>query len=64
MLYIAIRFALSRSALLIQDLVTDNLACDLVAVADLQIVIQVSLAVEPNHARVVVPAPVLRVDTH
>ena len=58
------RFALTRSALLFQDLEPDNLARDLVAVADLQIVIQVLLAVEPNDPGVVVPAPVLRVDTH
>ena len=64
MLYIAIRFALSRSALLLEDLNPDHFARDLVAVADLQIVIQVLLAVEPNHATVVVAAPVLRVDPH
>lgn len=64
MLCIAIRFALSRFALLIQDLDPDDLARDLVAVADLQIVIQVLLAVEPNDATVVVAAPALRVDTY
>jgi len=64
MLCIAIRFALSRSALLLQDRDPNNLARDLVAVADLQIVIQVPLAVEPNDATVVVAAPVLRVDTY
>ena len=62
MLYIAIRFALLRSALLLEDLNPDHFARDLVTVADLQIVIQVLLAVEPNHATVVVAAPVLRVD--
>jgi len=44
--------------------VPDHLARDLIAVAYLQIVIQVLLAAEPNHATVVVAAPVLRVDTY
>ncbi len=48
---------------MIQDLKPDHFARDLVSVADLQIVIQVPLAVEPNDATVVIAAPVLRVDT-
>jgi hypothetical protein len=50
--------------LLIQDLEPDHFARDLIAVAHTQIVIQMALAVEPNHATVVFAAPVLRVDTH
>ena len=42
----------------------DHFARDLIAVAHTQIVIQMLLAVEPNHATVVVAAPVLRVDTN
>ena len=42
----------------------DDLARGLIAVAHAQIVIQMLLAVEPNHATVVVAAPVLRVDTY
>jgi len=50
--------------LLIQDLEPDHFTCDLVAVAHTQIVIQMALAVEPNHVTVVIASPVLRVDTH
>ena len=42
----------------------DHFARDLIAVAHAQIVIQMLLAVEPNHATVIIAAPVLRVDTH
>ena len=42
----------------------DHFARGLIAVAHAQIVIQMLLAVEPNHVAVVIAAPVLRVDTY
>ena len=42
----------------------DDLAGRVVQMAYLQVALQMLLAVEPNHATVVVAAPVLRVDTN
>ena len=42
----------------------DYFGCGLIPIAYLQIVAEVLLVVEPNHATVVVAAPVLRVDTY
>ena len=42
----------------------DHFARDLIAVTFAHIVIHMLLIVEPNHATVVVAAPVLRVDSY
>ena len=54
--------ARARILIPLQDLVSDHFARDLVAVAHTQIIAEVLLAVEPNHAAVVIATPVLRVD--
>ena len=42
----------------------DHLGCSLIPIAYSQIIAEVLLVAEPNHATVVVAAPVLRVDTN
>ena len=66
MLYIAVhasRYRAPRYWSGLQDLGPDNLAPALILITYVQVVIQVLLAVEPNDPGVVVPEPVLRVDT-
>jgi len=45
------------------DLAVDHIVANLVSQSFSHVIVQVLLAVEPNHATVVVAAPVLRVDT-
>ena len=46
------------------DLAVDHIVADLASQSFGHVIIQMLLAVEPNHATVVVAAPVLRVDTN
>ena len=41
-----------------------HLGCSLIPIADPQIIAEVLIVAEPNHATVIVAAPVLRVDTN
>ena len=54
----------ARILVLLQDLVPDHLGCGFISIAHTQIIAEVLIVVEPNHATVIIAAPVLRVDTN
>ena len=58
------QIARARILFLLQDLVPDYFGCGLILIAHAQIIAEVLIVVEPNHATVVVAAPVLRADTY
>ncbi len=42
----------------------DHFGCGLISIAHAQIIAEVLIVAEPNHATVIIAAPVLRVDTY
>ena len=55
--------ARARILIPLQDLVPDHFGPGLIAIAHAQIIAEVLIIVEPNHATVIIAAPALRVDT-